>query len=241
MKKIRKRLTYANVMSSIAVFLVLGGATALAAGLAKNSVGSKQLKKNAVTSAKIKDNAVTGAKANEATFDQVPNAAHATTADKATSATTADKATSATSADSANNAKTVGGLSTSQLSAASSGFETGGCDATSTAFITCVSTTLNLPHSGPVVLVAASGENSFAGVAQGTCEFSVDGVASDVPSFRTGETASDNTGEGATNGFALTSVTGNLSAGNHTFELVCNQRSGDIEYLDSSISAQLVG
>jgi hypothetical protein len=50
-------------MSSIAVFLVLGGATALAAGqLAKNSVGSKQIKKNAVTAAKIKKNAVTAAK-----------------------------------------------------------------------------------------------------------------------------------------------------------------------------------
>lgn len=59
MKQIRKRLTYANVMSSIAVFLILGGATAIAAGLAKNSVGSKQLKKNAVTTAKIKNNAVT--------------------------------------------------------------------------------------------------------------------------------------------------------------------------------------
>jgi hypothetical protein len=62
-KQIRKRLTYANVMSSIAVFLVLGGGAALAAGhLGKNSVGSKQLKKNAVTATKIKKNAVTGAK-----------------------------------------------------------------------------------------------------------------------------------------------------------------------------------
>jgi hypothetical protein len=50
-------------MSSIAVFLILGGATALAAShLGKNSVGTKQLKKNAVTSAKIKKNAVTAAK-----------------------------------------------------------------------------------------------------------------------------------------------------------------------------------
>jgi hypothetical protein len=50
-------------MSSIAVFLVLGGATAFAASqLAKNSVGSKQLKKNAVTAAKIKKNAVSEAK-----------------------------------------------------------------------------------------------------------------------------------------------------------------------------------
>lgn len=63
MNRIRKRLTYANVMSSIAVFLVLGGATALATTqLAKNSVGTKQLKRNSVTAAKIKKNAVTNAK-----------------------------------------------------------------------------------------------------------------------------------------------------------------------------------
>ena len=63
MKRVRKRLTYANVMSSIAVFLVLGGATAIAADqLGKNSVGKKQLKANSVTAAKIKKNAVTGAK-----------------------------------------------------------------------------------------------------------------------------------------------------------------------------------
>ncbi len=60
MKFIRKRLTYSNVMSSIAVFLILGGATAFAASqLGKNSVGTKQLKKNAVTTAKIKNSAVT--------------------------------------------------------------------------------------------------------------------------------------------------------------------------------------
>lgn len=103
MKQIRKRLTYANVMSSIAVFLVLGGATAIAAGqLGKNSVGSKQIKKNAVTTAKIKKNAVTtakikngavtGAKVNAGTLGTVPNASHAS------------------SADTAGNADTVGGL-----------------------------------------------------------------------------------------------------------------------------------
>lgn len=61
MKKIRKRLTYANVMSSIAVFLVIGGATAFAA-LGKNTVGTKQLKRNAVTTAKIKKQAVASGK-----------------------------------------------------------------------------------------------------------------------------------------------------------------------------------
>jgi len=63
MKLIRKNLTYANVMSTIAVFLVLGGGAALAATqLAKNSVGAKQLKKNAVTTAKVKNGAINGAK-----------------------------------------------------------------------------------------------------------------------------------------------------------------------------------
>ena len=63
MKRLKQRLTYANVMSSIAVFLVLGGASALAASqLGKNTVGAGQLKRNSVTSAKIKRNAVTSTK-----------------------------------------------------------------------------------------------------------------------------------------------------------------------------------
>jgi hypothetical protein len=80
-KQIRKRVTYANVMSSIAVFLILGGATAIAA----KKIGTNQLKagavtkaklhKNAVTTGKIKKNAVTGAKVNEATLGTVPSAA----------------------------------------------------------------------------------------------------------------------------------------------------------------------
>ncbi len=63
MKRVRKHLTYANVMTTILAFVVLAGGTAFAASqLAKNSVGKKQLKSNAVTTAKIKKNAVTRAK-----------------------------------------------------------------------------------------------------------------------------------------------------------------------------------
>jgi hypothetical protein len=55
-KTLRGKLTYANVISTLCLFLLIGGGTAFAASqLAKNSVGSKQLKKNAVTSAKVKD------------------------------------------------------------------------------------------------------------------------------------------------------------------------------------------
>ena len=58
-----RRLTYSNVVSTICLFLLLGGGAAFAASkLGKNTVGPKQLKKNSVTGAKIKGNAVTGAK-----------------------------------------------------------------------------------------------------------------------------------------------------------------------------------
>jgi len=125
-KHVRKRLTYANVMSSIAVFLVLGGATAFAASsLGKNTVGSKQIKKNAVTTAKIKNGAVTGAKVNVSTLGKVPSATTADTAKTATSADTAktaDSAKTATSANSANtatnaeNANALGGKAASEYS-----------------------------------------------------------------------------------------------------------------------------
>jgi hypothetical protein len=63
MKRFLPRPTYANVVSTLCLFLLLGGASALAATqLAKNSVGSKQIKKNAVVTAKIKNAAVTNSK-----------------------------------------------------------------------------------------------------------------------------------------------------------------------------------
>jgi hypothetical protein len=61
MKRFRPRLTYANVIASLALFIALGGA-AVAAGLPKNSVGPKQIKKNAVTAKAIRKNAVTAGK-----------------------------------------------------------------------------------------------------------------------------------------------------------------------------------
>lgn len=88
MSKIRKRLTYSNVMSSLAVFLVLGGASAYAA----KKIGSNELKSNSVTTAKIKKNAVTAAKIkqNAITTAKVKNSA-ITTGKIAKEAVTGDK------------------------------------------------------------------------------------------------------------------------------------------------------
>jgi hypothetical protein len=91
LKRLRPRLTYANVMVTILAFVVLGGATAFAAGqIGKNSVGSKQLRKNAVTGAKVKDQSLTGKDIKLSKLGTVPsatNAAHATSADTASALT----------------------------------------------------------------------------------------------------------------------------------------------------------
>jgi hypothetical protein len=58
-----KRLSYANVTSTLALFLALGGATALAVNqLPPKSIGQKQLRPGAVTADKIRKNAITSPK-----------------------------------------------------------------------------------------------------------------------------------------------------------------------------------
>jgi hypothetical protein len=55
MKRLSAKLTYANVISTLCLVLVVGGGTAYAATkmLPKNSVGSRQIKNAAVTPAKL--------------------------------------------------------------------------------------------------------------------------------------------------------------------------------------------
>ncbi len=60
--RLLSRLTYSNVMATLAIFIALGGASYAATNLSKNSVGTKQIKKNAVTSAKIKKKSISKSK-----------------------------------------------------------------------------------------------------------------------------------------------------------------------------------
>jgi hypothetical protein len=53
MNFLRQRLTYANVIATLALFLVLGGGAYAATQLPRNSVGTGQLKPEAVTAGKI--------------------------------------------------------------------------------------------------------------------------------------------------------------------------------------------
>jgi hypothetical protein len=80
-KPLRGKLTYANVTSTLCLFLLLGGGAALASSkLGRNSVGTRQLRRSAVTTAKIKNRAITRAKIDPASLDPVPSATIATNA-----------------------------------------------------------------------------------------------------------------------------------------------------------------
>src|SRR4051794_3695956 len=69
----RRHLSFANVVSMLALFVALGGVSYAALKLPKNSVGSKQIRANAVKSAKIKAGAVGNGKlrADAVTGDKV--------------------------------------------------------------------------------------------------------------------------------------------------------------------------
>jgi len=123
MKLRRPRLTYANVVATIALFAALGGVSYAATALPKNSVGTDQIQAEALRTGKIADDAVTGAKLAQgvrerlAPFGVTPTTAstpesvkHAETADKATTASTAafaDRADSAAAATHAESADTA--------------------------------------------------------------------------------------------------------------------------------------
>jgi hypothetical protein len=58
MERIRRHMSFANVISVMALFVALGGASYAAVTLPKNSVGAKQIKKNGVGASEIKRSAV---------------------------------------------------------------------------------------------------------------------------------------------------------------------------------------
>jgi hypothetical protein len=55
MHQLKGRLTYSNVMATVAVFVALGGTSYAAITLPKNSVGSAQIKSSAVGSSEVRN------------------------------------------------------------------------------------------------------------------------------------------------------------------------------------------
>jgi hypothetical protein len=65
MASMRKHLTYANVVATLALIVAVAGgsaAIAISVKVKKNSVGTKQIKKGSITAGKLADGAVTNVK-----------------------------------------------------------------------------------------------------------------------------------------------------------------------------------
>jgi hypothetical protein len=68
MGQIRRRLTYANVVATLALFLAVGGGA-----YAVSKIGSNQIRRNAIKSKHVAKNALRGADVRESSLGTVPN------------------------------------------------------------------------------------------------------------------------------------------------------------------------
>jgi hypothetical protein len=66
MHRLKGRLTYGNVIATIALFVALGGSSYAAIALPRNSVGTNQLRTGAVRSSDVKDRALSARDLSEA-------------------------------------------------------------------------------------------------------------------------------------------------------------------------------
>lgn len=100
------KLTYANVVATLALFIALGGTTFAATQLhgsqiKRGTVTGKQIRAGSVPGGDLRRNSVTGRQVNEAKLGVVPRARKATSADQAARSDQAAKAERAIAADTA--------------------------------------------------------------------------------------------------------------------------------------------
>lgn len=163
--RISRRLTYANVTATLAMFIALGGASYAAANLPPNSVGTAQLEKAAVTNTKLAKGAVTGAKVangsltgqkiKSSTLGTVRNATHAT---NATNADELGGLPASTYRGSCPSGMTLAGARPNDLCVDSSARATQNW---SDAAFTCASAGLRLPSVSEALLASDTGAQNF--------------------------------------------------------------------------------
>jgi hypothetical protein len=104
---LRTRLTYANVVATLALFIALGGTSVAASSL----ISGSKIKKESIPGNRLRKHTLTSTQVDVAKLGTVPAAAHAAAADAAGHATTADAAGHASTADAATHATTADGAS----------------------------------------------------------------------------------------------------------------------------------
>ncbi|MFM8562007.1 MAG: hypothetical protein ACKOB9_07915 [Solirubrobacterales bacterium] len=196
----RRHLTPSLVISMIALFVALGGASYAAIRIPKNSVGTSQLKKNAVNSTKVKDRSLL---ATDFKAGQLPRGEQGPKGD-----TGATGATGASGVTAANGASREGlgngfGITLSHI------------------FQTMMSTTVNSAPAGRIVVTGSVRMINNGPPQHGSsCYVEVDGVriSQNAPYYPLDGPA------GGGNEWQLPVVgSAPVTAGTHTAEILCRQ------------------
>jgi len=259
MTRVRQRISFANVMSVMAVFIALGG-SAYAIGLKKNSVRSKQIKAGAVRTADLGNDAVTSEKVDDGSLlgddfaagqlpqgPQGPQGERGLAGSPDTPQQVLDKLKSVDGSGSGLVADSVAGVGASDLGTLGRSAEDQNCLDDDENGENCATVNMTLPRAGRVLLLGdgfaltsniADGIPAGGDVAThviGTCDLTVDGTAQGRPSSQ--EMFVNN----ATDGVSTSTVTDPLAAGAHTFAIRCTEEDGDIDWAQTRITAVMLG
>jgi hypothetical protein len=164
--RVRHRLSYANVVATLALFVALGGT-----GYAASQLTGRDIKNRSLTRVDIKKNALTGTEINESKLRQVPKAKLAQNSINANSALAADVSKNSQSADTA----TVAGIANDARALAGQGvgsFEKSsrtsfGVASSEPAGVSGETVLLSWPEMGVEVTSANAGAAAAAGASCG--------------------------------------------------------------------------
>ena len=236
---IRSHLTYANVVATLALFLVVGGGTALASyvvssnsqigpgtvsghrapsgdhpNIISGSIGGKDLAGGAVGGAKLAPGSVDASKVLDGSLGSGDIQDNGLTGADISESTLGE----VPSAE-------VGGFGRSTSSS-------NGCNPLSTTFLDCVVLTVNLPTRSRVLLTGTASGEAFGTDASGTCKLVTQ--FGDVPNTLVHFDLTD-VGEQAPGG--LTGIAGPLGPGSVDFAIDCNSTAAQMVYRDVDLAA----
>ncbi len=150
------------------------------------------------------------------------------------------KAAPGLSVANAQNANALGGVGLNSVVTGASQ-SLGGCDPSSTTFVSCASVTLDLPRAGRVLGWAdLQWHSDSAAPTRAECQMRVDD-ASIGHGMLFGESVTANTSALHERGVGGNFITTNLTAGPHTFSVNCNEPDSDIDIDQAAISVLLLG
>jgi hypothetical protein len=224
----RRRLNYSNVVSTLALFLVIAGGTALAAALPKNSVTSKTVKDESLKARDLQSDSVDGSEIVEGAVDTAEVEDNGLIGADIT-----DKTLTGNDVDESSLGRVpsalLGGLGRHAT-------RNPACDPESLTFVTCVSVSFFVPAQARVLLIgsvkADTETDSDTGI--GNCRLFTDqtGTFSASEVFvNVGDVPDEEQ-------VPLTFVTPPIGPGTVEFSIFCNQGIiGAIRYFDGQISA----